>query len=220
MIKKHGRRGKTSILAISVARRSSPAACVGCSSLYGFPLALRGAFRQTVVFLLHFAERFAKRWFVSCTSRRCSPNVGLALALRGAFRQTVVCLLHFAEMFAKRRSISCKLFGLIATWRRSPAICWRCSYLYNDLLQLAGDVRTPTKYLLQLAGDVRSPTKYLLQSAGDVRSPTKYLLQSVGDVRSPTKYLLQLAGDVRTPTDIGDESRSPLPLRHHHTDII
>ena len=68
----------------------------------------------------------------------------------------------------------------------SPATCLGLSPLGEDLLQLAGDVRTPTKYLLQPAGDVRSPTKYLLQLAGDVRSPTKYLLQSVGDVRSPT----------------------------------
>ena len=117
VIKKHGGRGETSILAISVARRSSPAACVGCSSPYGFPLALRGAFRQTSIWLLHFAEHFAKR-----------------------------------------RSISCKLFGLIATWRRSPAICGRCSSLYGFPLAVRGDVRTPTKYLLQPAGDVRSPT--------------------------------------------------------------
>ena len=145
MIKKHGGRGETSILAISVARRSSPAACVGCSSLYGFPLALRGAFRQTSIWLLQFAEMFAKRRFGSCTSRRCSPNVEV-----------------------------------------SPATCLGLSPLGEDPLQLAGDVRTPTKYLLQSVGDVRSPTKYLLQSAGDVRSPTKYLLQLAGDVRSPT----------------------------------
>ena len=117
MIKKHGGRGETSILAISVARRSSPTACVGCSSLYGFPLALRGAFRQTSIWLLHFAERFAKRWFVSCTSRSVSPNVEV-----------------------------------------SPASCLGLSPLGEDLLQLAGDVRSPTKYLLQPAGDVRSPT--------------------------------------------------------------
>ena len=103
MIKKHGRRGKTSILAISVARRSSPATCVGCSSLYGFPLAFRGAFRQTSVWLLHFAERFAKRRFVCCTSRSISPNVEV-----------------------------------------SPASCLGLSPLGEDLLQSAGDVRSPT----------------------------------------------------------------------------
>ena len=117
MIKKHGGRGETSILAISVARRSSPAACVGCSSLYGFPLAIRGAFRQTSVFLLHFAEHFAKRRFSSCISRSISPNVEV-----------------------------------------SPATCLGLSPLGEDLLQSAGDVRSPTKYLLQPAGDVRSPT--------------------------------------------------------------
>ena len=117
MIKKHSRRGETSILAITVARRSSPAACIGCSSPYGFALAFRGAFRQTSVWLLHFAEMFAKRRFCSCTSRSVSPNVEV-----------------------------------------SPASCLGLSPLGEDLLQSAGDVRTPTKYLLQLAGDVRSPT--------------------------------------------------------------
>ena len=145
MIKKHSGRGETSILAITVARRSSPAACVGCSSPYVFALAFRGAFRQTSVLLLHFAEMFAKRWFVSCISRSISPNVEV-----------------------------------------SPASCLGLSPLGEDLLQSAGDVRSPTKYLLQSAGDVRTPTKYLLQLAGDVRTPTKYPLQLAGDVRSPT----------------------------------
>ena len=103
MIKKHSRRGETSILAITVARRSSPAACVGCSSPYVFALAFRGAFRQTSFLLLHFAERFAKRRFCSCTSRRCSPNVEV-----------------------------------------SPATCLGLSPLGEDLLQPAGDVRSPT----------------------------------------------------------------------------
>ena len=145
MIKKHGGRGETSILAISVARRSSPAACVGCSSLYGFPLAVRRAFRQTSVCLLHFAEHFAKRRFGSCNSRSVSPNVEVSPA-------------------------SC--LGLSSNVEVSPASCLGLSPLGEDPLQLAGDVRTPTKYLLQSAGDVRTPTKYLLQLAGDVRSPT------------------------------------------------
>ena len=103
MIKKHSGRGETSILAITVARRSSPAACVGCSSPYVFALALRGAFRQTSFLLLHFAERFAKRRFVSCISRSVSPNVEV-----------------------------------------SPATCLGLSPLGEDLLQPAGDVRSPT----------------------------------------------------------------------------
>ena len=83
--------------------------------------------RRTTKLSRGLRRMFVALRFVSCNSRSVSPNVGLALAFRGAFRQTSVCLLHFAERFAKRRSVSCNLFGLIATWRRSPATCWRCS---------------------------------------------------------------------------------------------
>ena len=124
--------------------------------------------------------------FCSCISRSVSPNVVFALAFRGAFRQTSVLLLHFAEMFAKRWFVSCISRSISPNVEVSPASCLGLSPLGEDLLQSAGDVRSPTKYLLQSAGDVRTPTKYLLQPAGDVRSPTKYPLQLAGDVRSPT----------------------------------
>ena len=143
VIKKHSGRGETSILAITVARRSSPAACVGCSSPYGFPLAIRGAFRQTSIWLLHFAERFAKRRFGSCSSRSVPPNVevspasclGLSplgedpLQLAGDVRSPTMIPCKLREMFVALQSISCNLREIFVPLRilaMNPARLYLC----------------------------------------------------------------------------------------------
>ena len=114
--------------------------------------------RRTTKLSRGLRRMFVALRFSSCTSRSISPNGGFPLAFRGAFRQTLVCLLHFAEMFAKRRFGSCTSRSISSNVEVSPATCLGLSPLGEDLLQPAGDVRTPTKYLLQSAGDVRSPT--------------------------------------------------------------
>ena len=114
--------------------------------------------RRTTKLSRGLRRMFVALWFSSCSSRSVSPNVGLSLAFRGDVRQTLVCLLQFAEMFAKRRFSSCISRRCSPNVEVSPASCLGLSPLGEDLLQSAGDVRSPTKYLLQSAGDVRSPT--------------------------------------------------------------
>ena len=56
--------------------------------------------------------------------------------------RTISCNLR--ETFVPLRTISCNLRETIVPLQTSPAICGRLSYPYKHLLQLAGDLRTPT----------------------------------------------------------------------------
>ena len=100
--------------------------------------------RRTTKLSRSLRRMFVALRFSSCTSRSVSPNGGLALAIRGAFRQTSVWLLHFAERFAKRRFVSCTSQSVSPNVEVSPATCLGLSPLGEDLLQPAGDVRSPT----------------------------------------------------------------------------
>ena len=100
--------------------------------------------RRTTKLSRGLRRMFVALRFSSCNSRSVSPNVGLSLAFRGAFRQTSKCLLHFADRFAKRRFGSCSSRRCSPNVEVSPATCLGLSPLGEDLLQLAGDVRSPT----------------------------------------------------------------------------
>ena len=73
-------------------------------------------------------------------------------------RRTTKLSRSLRRMFVALRFSSCSSRSISPNVEVSPASCLGLSPLGEDLLQSAGDVRTPTKYLLQPAGDVRSPT--------------------------------------------------------------
>ena len=65
---------------------------------------------------------------------------------------------NLRETFVPLRTISCNLRETIVPLRTSPATCGRPSYLYEPSPAICGRLSYHYKHLLQLAGDLRTPT--------------------------------------------------------------
>ena len=121
----------------------------------------------------------------------------------------------------------CKSRTIIVVWRTSPAtcgrlsypykpspaICGRLSYLYEHLLQLAGDLRTPTNISCNLR-ETFVPLRTISCNLRETIVPLQTSPAICGRPSYPYKHLLQLAGDLRTPTNISCNLRETfVPLR-------
>ena len=67
-------------------------------------------------------------------------------------------LLQSAGDLRTPTNISCNLRETIVPLQTSPATCGRPSYLYEPSPAICGRLSYPYKHLLQLAGDLRTPT--------------------------------------------------------------
>ena len=120
---------------------------------------------------------------------------------------------NLRETIVPLQTISCNLRETIVPLQTSPAICGRLSYLYEHLLQLAGDLRTPTNISCNLR-ETFVPLRTISCNLRETIVPLQTSPAICGRPSYPYKHLLQLAGDLRTPTNISCNLRETfVPLR-------
>ena len=111
--------------------------------------------------------------------------------------RTISCNLR--ETFVPLHTISCNLRETFVPLQTSPATCGRLSYPYKHLLQLAGDLRTPTNISCNLRETI-VPLHTISCNLRETIVPLQTSPAICGRPSYPYKHLLQSAGDLRTPT--------------------